>query len=86
MDDEEIKPRKRPSGFASFAIPHAAIDALIDAQVDAVTIGAYLSLACHTDKTGQFSTASLKAIRENLTVNRKRAEKAIQALCNIQGR
>lgn len=78
--------KKQSRGHASFAIPRAAIDALIDMQADAVTIGAYLTLACHTDKTGQFSTASLKAIRENLMVNRKRAEKAIQTLCNIQGK
>ncbi len=86
MEDTGTNLKKRLSGLASFAIPRAAIDALIKAQADAVTIGAYLSLACHTDKTGQFSTASLKAIRENLIVNRKRAEKAIQTLCNIQGK
>lgn len=77
---------KAASNHASFAVPRAAIDALIDAKADAVTIGAYLTLACHTDKSGKFSTVGLKAIRENLVINRARAEKAIDALCTIGGR
>ena len=85
MDDAAPKPKKlaRP---ASFAVPRAAINALIDAQADAITIGAYLTLACHTDRTGEYSTASLKAIREHLNVNLPRAKKAIAALCSIQAK
>ena len=85
MDDAAPKPKKlaRP---ASFAVPRAAINALLDAQADAITIGAYLTLACHTDRTGEYSTASLKAIREHLNVNRPRAKKAIAALCSIQAK
>lgn len=82
MDDAATKSKKlaRP---ASFAVPRAAINALIDAQADAVTIGAYLTMACHTDKTGMYSTAGLKAVRDNLNVNQPRAKKAIQTLCAI---
>ena len=85
MDNAAPKPKKlaRP---ASFAVPRAAINALLDAQADAITIGAYLTLACHTDRTGEYSTASLKAIREHLNVNRPRAKKAIAALCRIQAK
>ena len=85
MDDAAPKPKKlaRP---ASFAVPRAAINALLDAQADAITIGAYLTLACHTDRTGEYSTAGLKAIREHLNVNRPRAKKAIAALCSIQAK
>ena len=76
-------PQKFAKSSASFAIPRAAIDALIDSQADVVTIAAYLTLACHTEKTGRFSTAGLKAIRDNLSINRKRAEEAIQHLSGI---
>jgi hypothetical protein len=76
-------PNKATKSLASFAVPRAAIDALIDAEADAITIGAYLTLACHTDASGQFSTVGLKAIRENLGVNRIRAEKAVNKLCTI---
>lgn len=86
MEVTTTEQEKRSSGTASFAVPRAAIDALIDAHADAVTIGAYLTLACHTDKTGMFSSASLHAIRDNLAVNRKRAEKAVHTLCAIQGK
>lgn len=71
---------------ASFCIPKAAIQALIDAPADAITIGAYLTLAAHTDQTGQFSTAGLKAIRENLGIDKPRAEKAIATLASILSR
>ncbi|MDR4470723.1 MAG: hypothetical protein MRJ68_20900 [Nitrospira sp.] len=68
----------------SFAIPKAVIDALIGSQTDAITIGAYLTLAAHTDMTGQFSTAGLKAIRKNLSIDKPRAQKAIKALAEIR--
>lgn len=74
-------PSKAP---VSFAVPRAAIKALLDAHADAVTIGAYLTLAAHTDKTGQFSTAGLKAVRENLGIDKPRAEKAIDALTKLR--
>ena len=85
MQDPPITPRVTTSRPGSFAIPRAAIEALIEAQADAVTIGAYLTLACHTDTSGACSTGGLKAIRENLAINRGRAEKAIHALCTIRG-
>lgn len=49
-------------GPSSFCIPRAALNALIDAQATAYDICAYLILACFTDGSGQFSTASLHAI------------------------
>lgn len=69
---------------ACFSVPRAVINTLIDAHADAVTIGAYLTLAAHTDKTGQFSTAGLKAIRENLGIDKPRAEKAVDTLTKLR--
>lgn len=74
---------------SSFAVPHAAIKALLDARADAVTIGAYLKLAAHTEGTGQFSSASVTAIQNAVgggkdRFNRKRAADAIANLCTIR--
>lgn len=84
MEDTKPDQEKRSGGPSSFAVPRAAITALIEAQADARTIGAYLTLACHTEETGQFSTASIHAIRNNLNLNKERAEKAIATLCGIK--
>lgn len=84
MEDTTPDQEKRSSGPSSFAVPRAAITALIEAQADARTIGAYLTLACHTEETGQFSTASIHAIRNNLNLNKERAEKVISTLCGIK--
>lgn len=72
-----------PRGAASFCIPHAALNALIEAQADVVTIGAYLTLACGTEAGGEYSTWGRKAIRERMQVDLKRAEKALAALGDI---
>ena len=84
-------PKKAASNHASFAVPRAAIDALIDTQADAVTIGAYLVLACHTDASGQFSTASKSAVQKYVgggkdRFNRGRSEKAITNLCTSEAK
>lgn len=46
--------------------------------------GPILTLTCHTEETGQFSTASIHAIRNNLNLNKERAEKIIATLCGIK--
>jgi hypothetical protein len=74
---EEQKPR---GGAASFCIPKAAIRALLDARADAVTIGAYLTLACFTDATGVYSTAALRAVRDYLSLHQARGKRALEAL------
>jgi len=84
MDDTTPNQEKRSNSPSSFAVPRAAITALIEAQADVRTIGAYLTLACHTEETGQFSTASVHAIRNNLNLNKERAEKIIGTLCGIK--
>ncbi len=76
-------------GSRSFAVPHAAINALLQAQADAVTIGAYLKLAAHTESSGQYSSASVTAIQNAVgggkdRFNRKRAESTIAKLCTIR--
>lgn len=78
-----------PNDTRSFAVPHAAIQALLKAQADAVTIGAYLKLAAHTEASGQFSTASVTAVQNAVgggkdRFNRARAANAIEKLCTIR--
>ncbi|MGC4099506.1 MAG: hypothetical protein QM706_20605 [Nitrospira sp.] len=73
----------------SFAVPRAAIDALLKARADAVTIGAYLKLAAHTDASGEYSSASTTAIQNAVgggkdRFNRQRAANAIATLGNIR--
>ena len=80
------EPARGTRGPASFCIPQAAVNALIEARADAVTIGAYLTLACGTEASGEYSTWGLKAVRERLSVDRKRALKAIAALGEIRAR
>lgn len=78
-----------PNGRRSFAVPHTAIQALLKARADAVTIGAYLKLAAHTEATGQFSSAGVSAIQDAVgggkdRFNRGRAQGAIAKLCAIR--
>lgn len=75
---EEAAPSRQ-----SFCIPRAAINALVEARADAVVIGAYLTLACFTDGSGRYSTASVTAIRKAMSVNRDRAQKAVADLMRI---
>jgi hypothetical protein len=77
-------PNARPSLGASFCIPRAAITALIEAQSDAVMIVAYLTLACFTEATGQYSTANQFAVRRYTSTNLDRAKKAIARLSTIK--
>jgi hypothetical protein len=74
---EEQRPR---GGAASFCIPKAAVRALLDARADAVTIGAYLTLACFTDATGVYSTAALRAVRDYQSLHQDRGRRALEAL------
>jgi hypothetical protein len=79
---EEHK-RRGPAGAASFCIPKAAVRALLDARADAVTIGAYLTLACFTDATGVYSTAALRAVRDYQSLHQDRGKRALEALQSI---
>ena len=54
---------------ASFCIPRAAIEALINAQASAVEVCAYLVLARFTDPTGLYSTASVNAVFKYASIN-----------------
>lgn len=79
----------KSNGSGSFAVPRAAIQALLKAQADAVTIGAYLKLAAHTEATGQFSSASVTAVQNAVgggkdRFSRNRAASAIEKLCTIR--
>jgi hypothetical protein len=69
---------------ASFCIPRTAIKALIEAKADAMTIAAYLTLACFTDKTGQYSTASVTAISQYVGLNKTKKGTAQRALDALQ--
>jgi hypothetical protein len=76
-----------PKGAASFCIPRAAIQALLDAQANAYEICAYLVLAQFTDATGQFSTASISAVNRYTGANKVKGgaiDRAIKRLLTIR--
>jgi len=80
------------SGRGSFCIPQAAVKALLDAQADAETICAYLTLARFTDRSNVYSTAGATALKKYLGLNNAvrrggqptKAQKTIEALKAIQ--
>jgi len=78
MDEEQIG-----KGPASFWVPRKAIEALIAARATASEIAAYLILANHTPATGDYSTASFKAIRTRSGTGEKQARAAVVSLLNI---
>lgn len=61
-NQDKAESKKRGKGAGSFCIPRAAIEALLDAKADAYTVCAYLTLACYTDESGMYSSASAKAV------------------------
>ena len=72
---------------ASFFIPRAALEALLDANATAYEICAYLVLARFTDASGRYSTASLAAINRYTNANKVRGgpvDKAINRLLMIR--
>jgi hypothetical protein len=83
VEPDGQSPRIGKGAEASFCIPRAAIKALIDAKADVVTIGAYLTLACFTDSTGRYSSASIRAIRDYMSLHQERAKRALQRLMTI---
>ena len=77
------RPKKKTTGAASFCVPRAAIEALIDHQASAYEICTYLTLACFTDPTGCYSTASVHAASTYTGANKARLAKAIARLKTI---
>ena len=75
--------KSKKKGAASFCIPRAAIEALINAQASAVEVCAYLVLARFTDPTGLYSTASVNAVFKYASINKKTIAKAIARLTTI---
>jgi len=75
------KPGKK--GAASFCIPRAAIQALINAQASAVEVCAYLVLARFTDPSGMYSSASIAAVARYVASNKQTIAKAIARLTTI---
>lgn len=49
-------------GPGSFCVPRTAIQALLDARATALEICAYLALACYTNESGCYSSASISAV------------------------
>lgn len=86
-DQDKADSEKRSKGAGSFCVPRTAIKALLDAQADAYTICAYLTLACYTDESGTYSTASAKAIQTATGANKMQGgpiPRAIQRLKEIR--
>lgn len=71
---------------ASFCVPRAAIEALLDAKATAYEIVAYLILARFTEATGIYTTASVKAISTYTGGNKKTIETAIERLLTIRAK
>lgn len=68
----------------SFCIPRTAIEALLEARATAYEICAYLTLACHTDHSGQFSTANIAAINKATGANKTRNGTISKALTRVR--
>lgn len=62
MTDQQAAAETPSRGLSSFAIPRAAVEALLNAEATAYEIAAYLVLARFTDASGRYSTASIAAI------------------------
>jgi hypothetical protein len=71
-------------GPRSFCIPRAALEALIEAQASVDEICAYLVLACFTEATGQFSTASISAINRRTGANKTKGGKIERAIARLK--
>lgn len=78
--------KKRKGTPASFCVPRAAIEALLDAKATAYEIVAYLILARFTEATGIYTTASVKAISTYTGGNKKTIETAIERLLTIRAK
>lgn len=86
-NQDKAESKKRGKGAGSFCIPRAAIEALLDAKADAYTVCAYLTLACYTDESGTYSTASAKAVSTATGANKMTGgpvPRAIQRLKEIR--
>lgn len=68
----------------SFCIPRTAIEALLEAKATAYEICAYLTLACHTDHSGRFSTANIAAINKATGANKTRNGIISKALTRVR--
>jgi len=76
------EPRKKGAS-ASFCVPRAAIHALLEAKASNVVIGAYLTLARFTESSGMYSSASISALNDYMSLNKGKAKKAIATLAAI---
>lgn len=71
---------KRPS---SFWIPRESVEALLRQRASAVQIGAYLTIAKHTDKFGRISTTGTTALRNRLGLGDKQIHAALGVLQGV---
>jgi hypothetical protein len=86
---EEQSTKGAARGPGSFCIPHAALDALIEAKASAYEICAYLVLARFTDETGCYSPASISAINGYTGANKTKGgpvDRALQRLKTIHAK
>ena len=92
MDNAATAPAETEAGKngkgtpASFCVPRAAIEALLDAKATAYEICAYLILAKFTEGTGVYSTASVKAVSTYTGGGKPKIEKAIERLLTIRAK
>jgi hypothetical protein len=75
--------KSKKKGAASFCIPRAAIEALINAQASAVEVCAYLVLARFTDPSGVYTSSSGSAVRRYVATHTQTIAKAIARLTTI---
>lgn len=98
MTDPQEKPpgllqappaRGAPKGPASFCVPRAAIEALLDAKATAYEVCTYLTLAKYTDASGLYSPASISAVNKATGASKVKGgpvDRAIERLKTIRAR
>lgn len=78
--------KKRKGTPASFCVPRAAIEALLDAKATAYEICAYLTLAKFTEATGVYTPASVKAVSTSTGGGKPKIQKTIERLLTIRAK
>lgn len=73
----------RSAGSGSFSVPKAALKELVQHDMSAAAICAYLIICAFTDQDGEHSTVGLKGIFTRLNVCRDSAQKLVRQLVDL---
>lgn len=84
VDKETGEIKYAPKGKGSFWISRQSIELLLNAEVTALEIAAYLVMAKHTNEGGMFTTSGIKAIHKATGVSHPVIQKAVERLLLMQ--